>query len=437
MGNEDKIRDITPQSKKKFLPDELPAELAEKDSSAQPYSLEEEFAKSKKNISWRFYLVIVLFLAFFIGSTAALTRYIQYRYHMVDIDIMEFKDTDIKKLLDSAKDTEKEIKNAEKDMVAYGVEIKRKIEGIKKLGENKRNEIKSRNLSKKEISHLIARQKENERNDIAQLKKESVIKINEKKEQIVLLKRKAAVQNTRVKQGIETTRTIVNNYEKLHRLKMKEQKLMFLELLRTTERKYNPVFKSKKLRFIINEPEETENDSPLSAYKKELAKEKTVTRENFEKQRENIGNLYLLFKRLLKIPYKNSVRRALKRMDKMNRSIMRDYELIWTNLVASVKKKNIALSGYRHAFDYYARMHPESGYIIDPRDPKHIRIFLNKVMRKKVSGTAMIFRADDEYIAEIEFIPGTDGTLAKVLRMQGRKKIKPFDKVLVNIGNKK
>ena len=403
MGNEDKINgstDLIQKGKTLFLP----KDFKDPDGKPEVYSLVDAFAQTKKNRSIRFRLSVFGFIAVVIISAIVLSDYIQRQQQEIKITISEFDDINLLELLDSAKKYENELNRAKAALEELRIEM---LERIHKAP------------NAKEKQKIRARYRK---------------RIAAKREEIAEIKEKIDKYNVEVRKGAKKAEAIVGNYKKLHNLKMAEQRRKYEGKIYDLILKYNPRFRSQELRKILRmEVEDSTNKPILRDYKKVLSRERVLGETEFNGLREKIRNQLLILERMLKIPYKNSVDPALKQMDSMWRNSIDNYEELWFKLSEAVRKKNSLIRNYKYAFDFLTKTQPESGYIIDPRDSKNIKVYMNRILRIREGDTGLVFRTDDEYIGRIEFFRSPVGIRAKTIELQESKEIKPFDKILIKI----
>lgn len=139
MEHRDQIKNEL-SSKKIFLQNSL----AENEKPAI-YSLEAEFARTKKNRDLKPYLIFCGFILLLIGITLATVRYLEHRSKQVNIDISDFEDLRLKEALGEAiergeelnrKNEELSIKDEElkKLQLDYRLEVQRLKEGVGESG---------------------------------------------------------------------------------------------------------------------------------------------------------------------------------------------------------------------------------------------------------------------------------------------------------------
>ncbi len=432
MGNENQIKkkDLIEKTKSRFLP----AEIVDIDKDKILYSLDEEFAKTKKNKNLLLYLFILLFIGVVVAGTFFYTDHLKKRDKDIKIDITDFDDLRLKDVLDSAR---KKGDNA--DIIAVQLQIFeiKMLDAILEVKENHHNRELStivQGMGEKETDAAIKRIRDEEVNAVNGIRQKYAGLIAAKRAELYALE-KSKRESEKVVESKE-----VSNEDRLYKLKTSQLKSVQNEgsrLLkdyadrysRYVTNRYNPNFKSQELNGVINSKfyegikrgGDFEND-----YRALYKTERTDYNSDYINIRKRIENHDKLVKRLLMIPYINSVYPALQMIDLLSKSIFYEYE-------RDVRRRDGEISNFKYAFDYILNKRPENGYIIDTRNPDNIVIHLYKAYRVKSGETAQVFRDDDDYIGKIQFIMRPSGMRAKVVETSGDKKIMPFDKILFEV----
>ena len=142
---------------------------------------------------------------------------------------------------------------------------------------------------------------------------------------------------------------------------------------------------------------------------------------------------------MAKVPYKNSVPPILRQMASGHRSLLLRYEKLWNGLADGMEKKNgiiadreRSLESYTQALEYFLKMSRENGFIIDPRDPEKIVVFMDKIRIIPDGTLGLVFRRDDEYIGRVRFRDQQDRLVASLVDLVDTgNQMKPFDIILV------
>jgi hypothetical protein len=84
------------------------------------------------------------------------------------------------------------------------------------------------------------------------------------------------------------------------------------------------------------------------------------------------------------------------------------------------------------ALDQLARSSREGGYILDPRDPQSILLYVSRLRDPKVGDTVYVFRKEDELIATLRITAVSDGVRASLLQQsEPGKPVVAFDRILL------
>src|SRR5690606_30029156 len=217
-----------------------------------------------------------------------------------------------------------------------------------------------------------------------------------------------AHRNREVRTGLDKTRALVSNYERLTAMKMDRQRSYYENRIAETVLRYNPHFSNRELRRIIRRARKGQR--PVEhAYTPDLQRGAALTRAEFDLLKARRRNYYSLLDRLHRVPYRNSVAPGLIAMDRDSSAVMRTYDRLWLALTKTLRQRDREIGSFRYSLEYYARIVPEAGYVVDARNPQRVRTYLKRVLRVKGGQTARVFRRDTEFIARIEFLPGSSG----------------------------
>lgn len=419
MDNENKI-DKTNKSKKIFLR----GEIAKIGDRKKIYSLNDEFAKTKKNKNYFLIFIIIGFIAAVFFTAYIITTIVEYRNNaQLNVEVSEFKDVRLNEILSSVKIDQKEINQIKDKLREVETYINTMIKKTRNKYSKKRAAIEKKRMSKNKKENAIEKLNKEEAVEINKFK--TRLK-NEKKyarNKISTLNKKIKQHDAEMKKTIRKAETMVNNMNKLHNLKMQAQR-------RNIIAKYDPWFASAEINAIINKNVDTKSiNTDLKEYNINLLKEGIWNKSDFNKLRNDIKNYSIILNGLQKVPYRNSVSRSIDHIEKYSVSIINDYEEMWYKLA----KRN---ESYNYALEHHLRNISESGLIIDPRDPENIVVQINNMYTVGTNSIGLVFRKDDEYIGKVKFIVSDDTIKAKAIEIEPDKELKPFDKILIQFKEK-
>lgn len=437
MGNEIEIKDLDVRSTS-FLP----TEIKDIDSITDIYSLEDEFAKTKKNRNIGLYSAIGLFFLLVIGAAIAFSIYIQQRNQQVEINISEFEDLRLKEVIDSARSHENNLDLLLIKKEILEVEHRKKVLEVQRKYHQRELDLLARSLPEKQTDVRLAGLRQAERQEISKVNASFEEELQVKEEEIERIKQELAEKKAAEESGQAEA---ISNVDRLNKLKMEQLKESndsgvvalreyyenYVEYLTNV---YNPPFKSRRLQSIINSASNYDVKT-TNGYHPVLQQEGVTSYSNYAQLQQKKENNQSVLNRIQRIPYRGSVAPALSAVSTITQSISSDYENLLARSANVMRYKNGIIENYRNAIDLFLADKSESGYIINADDEKSIHIQLNDIYKDYADQTALVFRSDDEYIGKIRISQmGYDGILrARVVERVKSKPFKPFDKILLEI----
>ena len=437
MGNERKVNEIVQRSKEIFLPDELRPE-----EEQQVYSLNDEFAKTRKNRNFTFGFVVLGFLVLIIGLTYFGSHFIETFREEHDVDIAEFDDLRLRDLFDDSSKYQTELNTARDGLERMKFQMQEDILSAKNDSARARENIFARQLSSEDREVELKKISDREETRVQAIRSSYQRKISARESEISDLRKKISETDKDMKVNVQKADSIMGNYQKLHNIKMERQKAHYEGELSNQKQyyeryiqalilKYNPVFTSPAIKEIFASTAGT-GGPKFTQYSDLLRKEGIYSRADFDRVRKNFQSFAILMDRMLHIPYENSVPPSLRHIDSLPRAIIDAYEKMIANADSVILAKNKVIQNYRFAIEHYGRVNPENGFIIDPRDTQSIRVQLAKTHSVRSGDIGLVFREDDEYIAKLEFTVRDTEVTARLVELATNKTLKPFDKILIN-----
>lgn len=436
MANDNKVKkDLAPLGSK-FLPEEI----ANIDGIREVYSLEDEFAKTRKNKNWAVFIMLLVFILLISALTFLFTYYTNRKDKNIDISISEFDDLRLREILNSTRLTGNNLLIRRNEMYSLVLEMKNQVLEINNRYLAKENTVLDRGGY---VNDKLADLRRAEQSEINGVIAKYEAKIREKKVLIAELEQEKHEADRKLEKENKNLGKI-GDENKVYEMKMKSISDTYQGGLNTMSdyydryvrylvNKYNPVFTSGDLRSNLDRNARRNEGKIARDYDDIFQKENILSRKRFDELRTKISDHDILVQRLMGIGYENSVPPALKSIGNLSVSIVNDYENLWFGLVSTIKQKNSQIEDYRVALDAVLKERPESGYIISAVNPSRISIHINRLLKVKEGDTGQVFRTDDEYIGRIEFYRTTEGLKAKVVQLAGSKKMRPFDRILIKI----
>ncbi len=437
MGNEIEIKDLDIKSTS-FLP----AEIRDIDGITEIYSLEDEFAKTKKNRNLGLYASIGLFFIFVIGSAIAFSIYIEGRNQSVEINIAEFEDLRLKEVIDSARSHENNL-----DLLLIKLEIL-KVDQNKRILEIRQDQFRkelallARELPVDRTDRGLAQIRATERKQIAAVNEEFDSQIKAQEQEIEDIKRELAEKKAVEESGQADA---ISNIDRLNELKMAELKKSndsgvvslreyYENYIKYLTSLYNPRFATPNIRNVLNSAK-SKQVKTVNGFHPVLQQEGVVSYGDYQRlKRKNSDNQFLL-NRIQRIPYKGTVAPSLSAISIMSKSIESDYEQLLRNSANVIRYKNGIVGNYAAALDLMLADSSENGYIINADNTRAIHVHLHEMFGASINKTATVFREDDEYIGRIRITKTEhDGIIrARLVALAKGKSFQPFDKILLEI----
>jgi hypothetical protein len=154
---------------------------------------------------------------------------------------------------------------------------------------------------------------------------------------------------------------------------------------------------------------------------------------DFSGLRKRIGDDSLVLKRLMRVPYKNSVPQALKAVDVLTGTIVRDYDNLWSRLSGALASKNQIIKKYEYPLDFILSAKKENGLILDPRDSDAILVYMNRSLKIEDGQTASVYNGD-RYMGKIRLYRDLRGTYRGTVVSLANKNavIRPTNRVMLD-----
>ncbi len=485
--NEEQIRDLVAQSKKFFLRDD-----ERQLTPYRGYNLAEEFAKTKKNKSPVVWLSVLLFTTIFIAMSVVLTLYIQAEAKRVPVGIADFADINLKDVLDKAKRYENEKNMALRKLEDLKAKMEREIEDARTSADREIALINNtEGLSAAEKNRRLALIRQRRENSIGEIQDRYNEQIEQTEREIEAAQEKIDEYDTRLLEKAREQEEILNNQrmkfeleiqetvnyyegriaelenqmnEEINSLKtyhdsfvrqlranhaneiarLKETHKNEIAALKESHKNeierlillYNPIFDSPAIKRILaqNAGEEITEPPSLNEYHTVLQRENILNSEEFERLRSYTLDSEAILERLQQIPFKNSVSPALEQLRLRSWFIVREYEKLWAEMANVIEDKSMTINQFEHSLNSLVKKSRENGYILDPRKPDNIIVYIDRNLVVKTDDLGYVFRKDDDFIGTIEFNVSEKGITASLIALRDENRpIEPFDKILVQV----
>lgn len=435
MENDKQINNFSVEKIKSIF---LSDDLLVKNVKQEVYSLADEFAKSKKNKNSLTFVLIFIYVVVIGCGSYFLTTFEENKNKRIDVNIAEFRQFNLVELLAEKKDNEEKLAQLQQELEDYRVKA---MEQIKKLSPKEQQKaIAVLNEKMKTLEESYSRQ------------------IKEKEKALATLEQSINAEKQRIAAAARENETVIHNYQNLAQTKQMENERLILEYEDTIAKlkadhqgeleltkqenqktieeliaRYNPKFTRGEIASVINSKSRAKSVKINDKYDRILAAEDVLSEAEFNQINKNVQSQKVLIKGLQEVGYENSVPVVLDKMDQLLDSLINDYGNLWRTLAGRLREKNERINSYDYALKYMAMTGRETGYVIDPRNPNRMIIFIDQIYSVKKGDYAYILKNDSTPIAKIELDPGKGGITAKVKEVLKPIKIEPFDKILLKL----
>lgn len=443
MANDDKMKRKTKSEtvisgiEKKFLPEEI----VDIDGDVEVYSLEKEFAKTKKNRNWIVIVIIVAFLSVMVAMALFFTFYTENKNSTFRISFNEFNDLRLKEVLESARMHDNNLIIRRNELFRVIIQKRKGELFVKNKYLDLYNALLDGSGSWDDKKLRLETLKKKESGELSKIGKKYNKKIMRMKRSIrAIIREKHAAE----KKLVEARKKgeLYEDEGLIHDLKMKKLDRVqrgglnsvsnyYDKYVKYIKRKYNPKFKWGESLKLLKRNGKKDIPLKINPYDPILSSEDIMSRAKFDSIRQRVSDRRILVERLMGVGYFNSVPIALRSLNNISNGIVNDYEHLAFSLTKSLKYKKKKIEDYKRALDVVLQERPESGYVISPADLSKISIHINRLIRLKNGDLGLVFRDSDKYIGRIKFYKTSKGFFAKAIEVAPGQKMKPFDRILI------
>ncbi len=395
------------------------------------YSLEAEFAKTRRNHDYRPFLVFFGFIALLGLSTMGTAQYLEIKSKQVEIDISDFEDLRLKETLSAAAEIGDELnkKTAELDTLktSYQTEI----------GKLKREITRKSRISPETGKGSQPRDLSRERKRLQELEKQYEKKIAQKQSEITRLRKDAKLSDADIEEYQRYYQLQLRKQKESYETKIKDLKKVSAENSSTLKQRQKEI--SSQLNQLMNVFEDEQlidlstplasgGDSlVLNPYRKELGQEDVLNSSAFRSIRRKIDQLAAIQKKLRNIPETNPASPPLKQTRALTFSIINDYERLWNALTDRITRKNNQINLYQHGISSFLKDRHATGCVLDSRQPEKITLYYLPNWDPDYESIVELYREKKEYIGKLKLTPSGSSIQVQILEVAKGKNIRPLD----------
>jgi hypothetical protein len=423
MADDDKVKDLIQISKDRFLPKEV-KDLEEK---ALEYSLDKEFAKTKKSFDIKFYSILIIFLLVVIGGTIITTTLVELQNQKTE-DLFQINDINLQEQISSTKREEKNVNLAKENLARVVKEKAAKIKAVEDAYTLEIEKVGKTTTDQKTAKAKIDSLKATKEVDIKKVDAEYAPLVSKEEGNVAKAESDFANKKAKLEQDINKADKIVNNYKKLQQMQLDSLSQKHDTEMENLKLKYNPNFTEGNLREILKSVHKMKIlDKPVLEDIEGLSKNHVISESEYKAIRAKIDDYQKVVARMQKIPYTNSVDPAFKLMQNDTYFLISEYERIMAKMLKNLE----ILQKYQRAFNQITEFSVDNGIIIDATNSTDVIYSLKPVVQVEDGDVGMIFRRADEYVGTITFEMKYGKISGRITDMAPDQKMLPLDKIFV------
>ena len=421
------------------------------------YDLEREFARTKQNRSWFVPFMLAGLIAVCTIAVIGVTWFIQSRSRDITIEVDDFAGVNLREILNEAQRLRNESDAVKRELEQVIGDRDRRIAALERERDQAVSLLTNAELTPAQLSARTRQINARAAAEIEAVTAEAAARAAELEGKIDELNVAIDQYDTRQLEQASAQAEILDNERKVFELQLKktiasyesriatltdryEAEIADLEQFQTQfERalilRYNPDVAGEDIERLLDgtDASPVRRFDELAPYTPTLDRLGILTPDEYAALRERCRELVELVERLDAVPYRNSVPLILEALDTRLHEVVLGYETIWTSLNEAVVQRDERIEDFRFALDELTSENGDTGYILDPRDPDNVTMFVGQIHPVAAGSVAYVFRTDDTYVGLIEFYE-RDGRLAgRVVQTAPNMELRTFDKVLVQV----
>lgn len=452
MDNENKVKKNKKGDKQNRVQVFFEQQYALQQNKPQLYSLEKEFAVTKKQKNLLFYLSTLLFIIALGLGTLVVTRRIDKNADKVKVDISEFKALNLTDLLNKVSKRRNSLQAALQRVKDLRVKMARELKAINGRTAAQKDQARLQIKDRSRLAARLNRLEKSKQRQVTAVINRFQGELDKLQKRIDQLKKQVSSADKKLQSDLQAGQQILDNYQRLNQLQSARIRQNYNRRIARLHASYRRQLHRKDLererlrRFLINKynPDFTEQQlqdalknsvqsPPVAAAKwdKLLAAEGIITVDRFKTLNRLDRQRYMLLSRLNRIPFTNDTARALQKAKQFDYASAGGWRQVWITLLEKLRGRENTVQRYRSSILSFALRNREHGFVISVRNNKHLELVVNR--RLPQAKNAFIIRGDNQRIAEISLTKTAGRDYGRVVQNYSNTAILPFDKVLLKI----
>jgi hypothetical protein len=401
------------------------------------YSLEAEFAKTKKQKNILFYTGFLFFIIALVVLTFVITESYQRRSSEIKIDVSDFRDLHLADVLQHFRKDETSLRR-----------LRREISDLRNTQRTERQKIFARFASEREIlalKYMSAEEREEaaalldteERTALAAIDARFVREIGQREREIGEIQKRLAVftqeygdeaagadiaaesalqvRELESRRLDENWQRRVEDEQSRYARAQEENRVLLQRMTDSLILRYNPIFREQNL-VALFPPEDVHAIPALpqfSSFSSFLTREVTTANAAFSEVQRNAQEGRMLLTRIYETGYTNSIAPALLALAIRENALIAGYERLWRDIERRFAFRNSQKQALMHTLDLLIQNNKVQGYIVDTGDPgRMLAVISSRLNLAEWKGANIIRSRDNRRIGNVTFEQTPDGLFA-------------------------
>ncbi|MCX7882153.1 MAG: hypothetical protein N2314_02900 [Brevinematales bacterium] len=414
------------------------------------YVLEEEFAKTKKNRPYFLYLTMVGVSVVVVGVSLFVARW--YREHAVstEVKVEDFQDLNLKELLENYAKSQDALSQARFELDTLKQEYRDLQAKVRQRKVQEELLLAQQDLTEEEKLKKFAQIATNAMKELKQLEETYLPQIQAKEEEISRLEQESEHYQKEVK-GVSRKAPIEDATRQAYEARLKKQQEYFQNQLAEQKRRYEQE-KAELKRYY-----ERYNETLIRRYNPLLATPDFEEALRYSVPNRNVLAIWplvvqkygipfsleeisrqalyqeRLLKRLLLVPYTNSVPLTLGQIYAYALGMRAEYESLGRVVGDILEERDQLWKRTLQALTRYVRERGENGLVLSPG--KMTLVVMDPVYPVKTGDSGYVFRQDNQMIARVRFVLSNYQTvfIEPVEWYDTKREFQVFDRIVLRL----
>ncbi|URA09936.1 GumC domain-containing protein [Thermospira aquatica] len=382
------------------------------------YILEEEFAKTKKNRPYFLYFIMFLVSVVVVAFSLFVTKWYREKASKIEVQVADFQDLNLKEVLASYAKSLDELSQAKFELDALRQEYRDFQARVRQRRLQEELLLEQQDLSEEEKLTRLAQIATNAQQELKKLDEKYLPQIEEKQKRVAELEQTSSqyqkevkgaagkmravddtrqVYEARLKQQQEYYQNQLNEQKRRYEREKEDLKKYYEKLMQTIVMRYNPLFTTQELQEALQYRVDIKTPLPVWA---DVIKQHRLGFSVDELYRQ-VRYQETIMKRLLLVPYTNSVALAIPQVYRLSLALRNEYENLGKVVGGVLSEREQLWKRINDGLVRVARERGEIGLVISSQQPA--LVVIDPIYAVKTGDIGYIFRQDSQMIAKVQF----------------------------------